>query len=93
MIQTDAHHHVWELARRPHAWLDDSGVALVALPDAPLDYGGQAEARLLADPPPYLQLVFQDSHWRLWRVIDAYPLVTGAATMTQLGPASFQVRQ
>ncbi len=74
------------------AWLDDSGVALVALPDAPLDYGGQAEARLLADPPPYLRLVFQDSHWRLWRVIDASPLVTGAANMTQLGPASFQVQ-
>ena len=22
MIRTDAHHHLWELARRPHAWLD-----------------------------------------------------------------------
>ena len=74
------------------AWLVDSGVALVALPDAPLDYGGRAEARLLADPPPYLRLVFADAHWRLWRVIGAPALVTGAGTMTQLGPASFKVR-
>jgi hypothetical protein len=73
------------------AWLVDSGVALVALPDAQLDYGGQAEARLLEDPQPYLQLVFEDTHWRVWRVRDAPPLVTGAATMTKLGPASFQV--
>ena len=75
-----------------NAWLVDSGVALVALPDGPLDYGGQAEAALLADPPPYLQLVFQDSHWRLWRVMGAPPLVTGAARMTKLGPASFEVQ-
>jgi len=73
-------------------WLIDSAVALVALPDARLDYGGQAEARLLADPPPYLQLVFRDSHWRVWRVVGAPPLVTGAATMTKLGPASFDVQ-
>jgi hypothetical protein len=75
-----------------HAWLVDSAVALVALPDAQLDYGGRAEARLLADPPPYLRLVFQDSHWRVWRVLGAPPLVTGAAVMTQLGPASFEVQ-
>ena len=29
MIQTDAHHHIWERARRPHAWLDDSGMAAI----------------------------------------------------------------
>lgn len=29
MIQTDAHHHIWELARRPHAWLDGSGMAAI----------------------------------------------------------------
>jgi hypothetical protein len=74
-----------------NAWLVDSAVSLVALPDAPLDHGGQAEAQLLADPPPYLRLIFQDAHWRVWRVVGAPPLVTGAATMTQLGPASFEV--
>jgi hypothetical protein len=26
MIRTDAHHHIRELARRPHAWLDGSGM-------------------------------------------------------------------
>ena len=34
-------------AARYHRWLRDSGVHWVALPDAPLDYSAQAEARLL----------------------------------------------
>ena len=29
MIQTDAHHHIWELARRLHAWLDGSRMAAI----------------------------------------------------------------
>ena len=27
MIRIDAHHHLWELARRPQAWLDGHGMA------------------------------------------------------------------
>ena len=41
-------------AERYHRWLRDSGVRWVALPDAPLDYSAQAEARLLEAAPPYL---------------------------------------
>jgi hypothetical protein len=71
-------------------WLDSEGVALVALSDASTDFGGLAEARLLAHPPSYLTLVYSDRHWRVWRVAGQHPLVTGAAVATQLGPASFQ---
>jgi L-fuconolactonase len=28
-MRIDAHHHVWELGRRPHAWLDHAGMAAV----------------------------------------------------------------
>ena len=28
-MRIDAHHHIWELGRRPHAWLDDAGMAAV----------------------------------------------------------------
>jgi L-fuconolactonase len=28
-MRIDAHHHIWELDRRPHAWLDDAGMAAV----------------------------------------------------------------
>ncbi len=29
MIRIDAHHHVWELGRRPQAWLDGAGMAVI----------------------------------------------------------------
>jgi L-fuconolactonase len=29
MIRIDAHHHVWELARRPHGWLDGPAMAAI----------------------------------------------------------------
>jgi hypothetical protein len=75
-----------------HGWLGAAAVGLVALPDAALDYGGQAEATLLAHPPAYLQPVWHDAHWRVWRVIGAPRLVTGAdATLTELGTASFRL--
>jgi hypothetical protein len=70
------------------AWLDDNAVALVALPAVPLDDGGRAEAALLANPPPYLVPVWSDAHWRVWRVVGGQALATGAATVTDLGPAS-----
>lgn len=72
-------------------WLDAQGVALVALPNVPIDYGGRAELLLLDHPMPYLQLVYTDANWRVWRVSGAHPLATGAARMTRLGPASFEV--
>ena len=72
-------------------WLASAGVAFVALPDAPLDDGGQAEKVLLADPPPYLHLVWHDSHWKVWRVTGAEPLVSGPATLTKLDTSSFEL--
>ena len=72
-------------------WLASAGVALVALPDAPLDYGGQAERLLLASPPPYLKLVWHDAHWKVWKVTRAQPLVAGPATLTKLDTSSFEL--
>ena len=43
-------------AERYHRWLRDDAVRWVALPDAPLDYSAQAEARLLERGVPYLKL-------------------------------------
>jgi hypothetical protein len=70
-------------------WLDANSVSLVALPNVPIDFGGDAEADLLTHPPPYLQPVWHDANWQVWRVKAARPLVSGGATLQQLGPASF----
>jgi hypothetical protein len=73
---------------RYRRWLDDHAVALVALPRAPIDYGGEAEAELLRHPPKYLVPVWHDSNWQVWRVSHPQPLVSGAATLVSMGPAS-----
>lgn len=87
----DANHALYSplTAQTYRTWLDDNAVSLVALPNAPIDYGGQAEADLLKNPPSYLVPAWHDANWRVWRVQDAAPLVTGPATLSDLGPASF----
>ncbi len=69
-------------------WLSDNAVDFVALPDVPIDTGGTAEAELLKNPPPYLQPVWHDSHWQVWRVRHAASLVTGAATLADFDSSS-----
>jgi hypothetical protein len=72
-----------------HTWLFENAVRFVALPDASLDQGGQAEKALLRHPPDYLRLVYADNQWRIWAVVGAAPLASGAATMTSLTASSF----
>lgn len=69
-------------------WLTAMDVALVALPDAAIDYGGRQEAALLQQPPAYLQPVWHDAHWQVWRVAGASPMVTGPAQLRELEAAS-----
>ena len=63
------------------AWLDQLAVGWVALPAAPLDYASRPEARLVAAGLPYLQLAWASPQWRLYRVLDATPLATGAQVL------------
>ena len=51
------------------AWLYENRVLYVALPDARLDYAGQAEGALVAGGLPYLREIWHSSHWRLYKVI------------------------
>jgi hypothetical protein len=68
-----------------HAWLRESGVVLVALPDAPLDPWSKREAELLAAGQPWLTLVWRDDHWRVWKLVDSGGMVSGAAKLSKLG--------
>ena len=91
-----------------HDWLSEQAIAYVALPDAPLDYSGTTEARLLqrafaprpaaqgsTSPPAarsYLREAWRSAHWRLFAVLDARPLAESPAVLTQLQSDSFTVR-
>jgi hypothetical protein len=70
-------------------WLYDNAVRYVAIPDVALDQGGQAEKALLRHPPSWLKPVYVDTQWRIWEVIGAAPLATGAAHMTALTASAF----
>jgi len=75
------------------AWLTDEAISLVALPDAPLDYSGKAEARLLrAGALPYVRELWRSTHWRLFAVSAASALAEPPAVLTRLGADSFTLR-
>ncbi len=66
-------------------WLAANAVSEVALPDAPMDPAGRAEAELVARRPAFLRPVWHDAHWRLFRVRGATP-VASAGARARLAP-------
>ena len=71
-----------------HRWLRDHAVRYVALADAPIDPSARQEAELIRRGLPFLEPVWRDDHWQLWRVVDAEPMVDGAARLVRLGPTA-----
>lgn len=72
---------------RYRRWLLNTGVTWVALPNAPLDYAGTAEATLLrSNRIEGLDLVWSDKDWRLWRVRRSPGLVSGPGSLLSMGP-------
>jgi hypothetical protein len=74
------------------AWLHELAVRFVAVPDASLDFSAVKEVALINRGLPYLRLVFKSNHWRVYAVSDPTPIVTGAATLTAIGPNSLTLR-
>ncbi len=59
------------------AWLDHWAVGFVVLPEATPDGYAKQEAVLVRyRRPDWLQPVWRDAHWRVYRVRDAVPLVS-----------------
>jgi hypothetical protein len=69
-------------------WLHEEGVHFVAVPDAPKERWGQAEARLIAAGVPYLRPVWHSAHWQLFAVRGATALA-GPGQTVQLRPDGF----
>ncbi len=70
-------------------WLHEQAVSYVALPDAALDPSSAQEGTLIRRGVPYLQQVFASAHWRVFRVLDATPLLSGPGQLMSLGHDSF----
>jgi hypothetical protein len=74
-----------------HHWLVDNGVRWVALPSAPLDFAGTAEAKAVRGGHAGLTLTWHDADWRVYAVNGATGLVVGAGTLQSLGNSSMTV--
>jgi hypothetical protein len=72
-------------------WLTENGVKYVALPATRLDSSSVAEAKLLNGNLPYLQPVWHDAHWRVWRFAGYRGLVAGPARLESLTADSFEL--
>ncbi|AZQ40380.1 hypothetical protein EJ357_13735 [Streptomyces cyaneochromogenes] len=74
-------------------WLDRWAVGYVVLPLGKPDGYAKDEARLVRDHrPEWLEPVWQDAHWRVFRVRDAVPLVSGPASIVSTSSADVVVR-
>lgn len=74
------------------AWLDRWAVGYVVLPIGKPDGYAKVEARLIReDRPDWLEPVWQDAHWRVYRVRDAVPLVSAPATVASTSSADVVV--
>ncbi|MFE9681431.1 hypothetical protein ACFYXC_03095 [Streptomyces sp. NPDC002701] len=74
------------------AWLDRWAVGFVVLPSGKPDGFAEEEARLVENGTPWLEPVWQDPHWRVYRVRDAVPLVSAPGTVVHADSAEIVVR-
>ncbi|MEU3843386.1 hypothetical protein AB0E88_25510 [Streptomyces sp. NPDC028635] len=75
------------------AWLDRWAVGYVVLPPAPPDGYARQEADLVRDRrPAWLEPVWRDAHWRVFRVRDAVPLVSAPGSVVRATGADLVLR-
>ena len=74
-----------------HHWLQRNSVKLVALPMSGLKQQSQEERAVIDAGPGYLQQVWSNPQWRVYRVIDATPLADNGATVTAVDAESLTV--
>ncbi len=67
-----------------HQWLRHWAVQYVVLPKGDPDGAGEAEAELVARGLPYLDRLWSDANWKLYKVHDRVPLAEPEATVTRV---------
>ncbi|WP_432054454.1 hypothetical protein [Streptomyces sp. bgisy022] len=73
-------------------WLDRWAVGFVVLPEARPDGFAEQEARLIRENrPDWLEPVWRDAHWRIFRVRDAVPLVSAPGSVVRTSGAEIVV--
>jgi hypothetical protein len=73
------------------AWLQRWSVNFVVLPVDEPDGAGVAESKIVASDPAWLQPVWEDPNWKVYRVSGADPMADPPAVVDQAGPAELIV--
>jgi len=76
---------------RYYNWLKRLAVGYVAVPDTELDYAGQTEANLIARGVPYLKEIPSGPNFKIYKVLDATPMVPRPARLTEFTTDGFTV--
>ncbi|WP_326728041.1 hypothetical protein [Streptomyces phaeochromogenes] len=79
-------------APRYHAWLRHWAVGYVVVPDGTPDGPAEHEAALVTSGQDWLEPVWHDAYWRIYRVRDAEPLVSAPARVVRAGEAAVVLR-
>jgi hypothetical protein len=74
------------------AWLSETAVQFVAVPDAEFTWSGRPEAKMISAGLPYLSEIWQNEHWRLYQVADPAPIVAPPATLISQTATSITFR-
>jgi hypothetical protein len=64
-------------------WLHKNAIQWVALPATELDSSAQEERRVLLKQPSFLKLSHSSHRWKIWRVVDAAPMVGPSAQIAK----------
>ncbi|MEU6475457.1 hypothetical protein ABZ858_00965 [Streptomyces sp. NPDC047017] len=73
-------------------WLAENAVGLVVLHDGRPDGPAEQEAALVRSAPAWLEPVWKDAHWRVFRVRGAVPLAEPPAVVVRSDDAQVVVR-
>ncbi|MFE0171908.1 glycosyltransferase family 87 protein [Streptomyces sp. NPDC059002] len=74
------------------AWLDRWAVGYVVLPSGRPDGPAEDEAALVTSEPDWLQPLWKDAHWRIYRVRNSVPLVSEPASVVRSTGSDVVVR-
>ncbi|MFD9390013.1 hypothetical protein ACFWBB_04475 [Streptomyces sp. NPDC060000] len=77
---------------RYHAWLRHWAVSYVVLHDGTPDRYAERETALIKEGQNWLEPVWHDRYWKIYRVRDTLPLVSAPAELQHAGEAELTLR-
>ncbi|MSX02553.1 MAG: hypothetical protein F2813_05260 [Actinobacteria bacterium] len=75
-----------------HRWLKRNAVSYIAVPDAAPDPSSRRELEVIAEQPSWLKPLWSSAHWKVYKVTDSRPLLSGPGELVSLGRDRFTIQ-